>query len=602
MSEQEHTLKPRDNFWFTINWKLVNREVVRLRKRIFVAFRNEEFRKMRSLQKLLVFSRSNILYSIRKITYINKGSNTPGIDEIKYRTPQERSDLYYDLKSTDFKTYKSIPVKRIYVPKPDGKLRPLGIPTIKDRVIQQCVKNVLEPEWEAQFETSSYGFRPSRAVNDAVNRLFVSLNKENCRTWIVDADIKGCFDNIDHNYIMKQIQFFPYRHLIYEWLKGGILDEGVFYDSEFGTPQGSVISPLLCNITLHGLEKEIGVEITSQGYVKTGGRSIVRYADDLIILTYTKSDARNALEKLSEALKKRGLEVANNKTRITHICDGFDFLGFNFQIVPRDGYTRKNVICKDADEQYIYEFSKTLILIKPSEKSVKKFKTKIKECFTRNIGKPAYTLIEELNPIIRGWANSKNAWMSNRTFHNLDNYLWQLCVRWCKRNHPNKSWHWIKDKYFKTKNTPGFNNKWVFHSIKSDKKLNLDYELLQLKWFKKEEHIMIRNEASPLNPEYDEYFRNLNRMRCNKRNVSMLTTFDSQIASKQEYICPVCGDSLFNGEIIHKHHIISRKDGGKDNKSNLIFLHLPCHHTVHYGTDKTNWTNEFLRIKGTKGS
>ena len=443
--------------WHDIDWKKGNGLVVKLRRRMSLASKQGKSKRLRKLQRLIVGSKSNILYSIRKVTS-NSGKDTPGIDYITYSTPKEKLEVFKELCSFDFKGYQSIPTKRIYVPKPDGRLRPIGIPTVKDRILQQIVKNALEPEWESKFESCSYGFRPSRGVNDAVNRIFVSINKPNCRPWVLDLDIKGCFDNISHGYLLDKLDHFPYIHMVEEWLRAGILHDGIFYDTNFGTPQGSIISPFLCNIALDGIEKEIGVKVSSKGYNKQGSRSLIRYADDMIILCYSKQDVIKAKNEIIIILDRRGLKVSELKTRELHICEGFDFVGFSFRIEPKDGFLREDVIYQ-AGEDFRYLYDKTLCLLRPSGKSIRNIRAKLKEVFTAGRGTKASSLIMKLNPIIRGWANSKINWHSNRTFHDLDHYVFTLCVRWMKRRHPNKGWKWLIATYFKHKNDPPFNNK-----------------------------------------------------------------------------------------------------------------------------------------------
>jgi RNA-directed DNA polymerase len=433
---------------------------------------------------------------------------------------------------------------------------------------------------------------------DAVNRIYVSLNKEGSRRWILDADISGCFDNISHTYLMNQLAYFPYKEIIFKWLKAGIVYESVFFDTEFGTPQGSIISPLLCNIALHGMEEELGVVINKQGNVTTGSRSMVRYADDFVVLCYSKEDAYKAKCELEELLGKRGLTVSEAKTRVRHAVEGFDFLGFTIRITPKDGYLIDKVIQRKGDD-FTYEYDKTLLLIKPSLKSINNFKNKVRELTMKGSGSNAETLINRLNPIIRGWAQSKIYWHCNRTFHDLDHFLFNRIVRFIRRSHPNKSWKWLREKYFKHKQDEVFNNKWVFHTkIPGDKPGEIrDLELLQLKWFKPLIHIMVRNLANPMDPSFSSYFNDLTSKRLLAKGVSLLNKSDQKLVNTQGFRCPVCDESLFNGEKIHKHHIIPRVEGGKDLYSNLIILHLTCHYLVHHNSRKEEWRDKFLYIK-----
>lgn len=452
--------------WHDVDWHMVNSNVTKLRYRIFTSCKNKDFRKVKKLQKLLLKSNSNLLQSIRRVTQINSGKVTPGIDNDIRLTPADRLALFLDLEMKTEGLYGWEPkaVKRTYIPKPDGRQRPLGIPTIKDRVWQNVVKNALEPEWEQQFENSSYGFRPSRSYNDALNRVYVALAKKT-RLWVVDADISRCFDNIDHDYLIRKLIHFPGRSIIEKWLKAGIFYDGVWSESG-GTPQGGIISPLLCNIALHGMESEIGGKLSPDGYVK-GPRLLVRYADDFVVLCTTHEEAQASLEDVKRSLAKRGLEIAANKTKVTHLVDGFDFLGFNVKLYVRweVDYNKLFKVERTVDGVNFYkrfDVNRTLLLIKPSLKSIKNCQSKIKSVFTSSKQTNVGNLIDRLNPILRGWALSKNCWHSNRTFHAMDSYVYNLCWRWIHRIHPNKNNRWLKKRYFNHLQKYGINNRWVF--------------------------------------------------------------------------------------------------------------------------------------------
>lgn len=469
--------------WHDVDWKLVNKGVTNLRYRIFISCKNKNFKKAKRLQKLMLKSNSNLLQSIRKVTQLNQGKHTPGMDDLIISTPKERLKLFYEMKSEGIYSWQPKPVVRVYIPKPDGRTRPLGIPTIKDRIWQNVVRNALEPEWECKFEDSSYGFRPSRSFNDALNRIYVATNKKT-RMWIVDADIKSCFDEIAHDPLLEKLKHFPACELIKKWLKAGILTNGIWQES-LGTPQGGVISPLLCNIALHGMETDLKIKRSSQGFV-VGPRNFIRYADDFVILCTSYEEAKLALADVQSSLAKRGLVVAPNKTRIVHLVDGFDFLGFTIKLHVLDNMNPKNFFVKESTIEgtncYLpFDTSKTLLLIKPSKKSIDNFKKSVKEVFTKYKQARTSLLIKELNPILRGWALSKNSWHSNRTFHKLDHYIFNLCWRWMHRVHPNKSNWWLKQRYYKHLQKYGIDNKWVF----TDPQTGIF--LYQLKWTRNSE-------------------------------------------------------------------------------------------------------------------
>lgn len=367
--------------WSEINWSLVNKEVKKLRRRIFQAKKERDFRKLRSLQRLMLKSASNILYSIRVISS-NDGKNTWGIDGFIIKNPRDKLRLFYKIPDNKYFGQDPKPTRRIYIKEPN-KLRPIGIPTIYDRIIQTMVKNSLEPEWESIFEKGSYGFRPGRTVDDAVMRIWLSLNQANSRKWIIDTDISKCFDSIAHNYILEKIHGFPALDLMRKWLKVGIITDEVWLDSgNEGTPQGSAISPLLCNIAIHGLETELGVEYDRRGYVNRGCRSVIRYADDLIVICYTRDDANRALEDLRVVLKPRGLDISENKTKVVHITEGFDFLGYTFKLKPKKYRQLSNCVSADPDYSRIKQNLMGLY-VNPSSKSIKKVKIKLKETFMK---------------------------------------------------------------------------------------------------------------------------------------------------------------------------------------------------------------------------
>lgn len=582
--------------WNDINWKIVNKSVKRLRSRIFTSVKNGDNKLTKQLQRLLVKSDSNILFSIRKVTLANTGGKTVGVDNLKYINPSQRMELFYEIKSIDYSSYEPLPVRRKYVPKPNSdKLRPLGIPTIKDRVIQQVILNALEPQWEFHFEAVSYGFRPKRQVNDCINRIFLALSKENSRSWIVDADISLCFDKIEHKYLLDKIKGFPFHSLIEKWLTCGVMENGVKAESSEGTPQGGVISPLLSNIALHGLESELGVHfhVVEKGYIKAGSRLYLRFADDIIIITYSRNDAELAKQDLELALKKRGLTLNQGKTAIRHITSGFDFLGFTIRILPQDIYKDDPLAITYIDEDTIhYDHSKTLLIIKPSKKGLQKLKSKVKEIFRISLGKPVSFFINKLNPVIRGFCISKQAWHCNRTFHILNNYFYNITRTWAHRRHTKKGVKWIISKYYFHYKKFGFNNRWVF----SDPK-NRNCMLLQPGWFKPQRHILIQNMARPDDKSYLEYFENLEQQRFEQKNISFYSKLNMLLATQQKLKCLVCESSLFDIERLHRHHIIEKSLGGPNTSTNLVLLHEACHYRITYGSDETLWREKFTNFK-----
>jgi len=537
------TDRPTD--WNSVNWRKANRHVRNLRQRIFRASQTGDWNKVRSLQKLMLRSYSNTLTSVRRVTQINQGRSTPGVDKLTVKTPEGRGRLVDHLMT--FQPWQAKPVKRVYIPKANNKLRPLGIPTVIDRCLQARVKNALEPRWEAQFEASSYGFRPGRGCHDAISKIYLLTCPHKTKKWVVDADIKGAFDNIDHEFLLKTIGLVPGRELIKQWLKAGYMDKNVFHDTERGTPQGGVISPLLANIALHGMEEALGVKHNNKGEIRSK-RAVVRYADDFVVLCESREDAEKAIEDLKEWLGERGLKLSEEKTRIVHLTEGFDFLGYNVRHY-KDHRTRTG-----------YK-----LLIKPSKDAVQRIRDKLRREWLQHKGKPVAVIIKNLTPIIRGWANYHRVVVASRTFQLLDNWMYWREVRYVNFNHSNKPKKWKRNRYWGRLNK-NRNDNWAF----GDKRTG-SY-LLKFIWIKVERHVMVKGRSSPDDPSLRNYWKERE-----KTKVKNLSPSRRKLAENQDGICNICGESLINGEEIQKDHITPRDQGGEDNDDNAQLLHLYCH-------------------------
>lgn len=538
--------------WNNVNWRHCNRIVRNLRLRIFKATQDGNLRKIRSLQRLMMRSYSNILLSVRRVTQNNRGKNTAGVDKLVIKTPEARGILVDAL--LKFIPWKPLPAKRVYIPKPNGKKRPLSIPSIIDRCLQAIVKNALEPTWESKFEGTSYGFRVGRSTHDAIERIFTIAHSNNKKKWVLDADIEGCFDNISHEPLMSTIGNFPARKLIHQWLKAGYMDNGGFYNTEAGVPQGGIISPLLANIALHGMESALGVKYKKRGEIFSN-RVIVRYADDLVVFCESKEDTEKAKLVLNEWLDKKGLKLSEEKTKIVHLSEGFDFLGFNIR-------------------HYAVSDTKTgwKLLIKPSKKSVQNIRDKLRQEWLKTIGHSANAVREKLNPIIRGQANYFRIGVSSETFTKLDKWMFHREYRYAQRTHPTKNWNWCQNKYWGRLNLERQDN-WVFGDKQTGK------YLLKFSWFKIDRHILVKGKSSPDDPSLKDYWKKRELAKAKDHAPSI-----QKMAQKQSCVCPICGNSLFNGEEIHKHHKIPKIDGGKDTYSNLQLVHLLCHQQIHLGT------------------
>lgn len=539
--------------WHSIDWKKANRIVRNLRQRIFRATQEHNFKKVRSLQKLMLRSLSNRQVAVRRVTQINQGKHTPGIDKVVVKTPAARANLVDDL--VDYQLWKAKPVRRVYIPKANGKSRPLGIPVIRDRAIQAMVKNALEPAWEARFEKSSYGFRPGRGCHDAIEKIFgiVRPKASQNKKWVLDADIKGAFDNISIEFLLETIGNVPGIELIKQWLKAGYIEKDVFHQTEAGTPQGGVISPLLANIALHGMEEALGVKYGRGGSLRSK-RAVVKYADDFCVFCESQEDAEEAKEILGDWLKTRGLSLSPEKTQIVHVTQGFNFLGFNIRH---------------------YRSTKTKtgwkLLTKPSKQSVQKHRQRLRQEWQALVGRSLKEVIVKLNPIIRGWANYFRTGVARKVFEELDYWMYYREVRYVKRAHSAKPKYWWKAKYFGKLNLER-NDKWVFGDKQSG------HHLIKHSWFPIERHILVKGAASPDDPRLRQYW--LKRSAVKAKD---LTPSKQKLSQRQKGRCLVCGESLFNDELLEVHHKLPKGKGGASNYSNLELIHLNCHQQLTYG-------------------
>jgi RNA-directed DNA polymerase len=407
--------------WHSINWAQCHRTVRRLQTRIVKATQEGRHGKVKALQWLLTHSFSGKALAVKRVTE-NRGKNTPGVGQETWSTPNAKSQAILSLKRCG---YKPLPLRRVYIPKSNGKMRPLGIPAMKDRAMQALYLLTLEPVAETKADKNSYGFRSERPTADAIEQCFCALGKKTSSQWILEGDIKGCFDNISHCWLLKNIP--TDKVILQKWLKAGYIDKRTLFATDAGTPQGGVVSPTVMNMTLDGLEAMLRKRYPQKKAIKI---NFIRYADDFIITGSSKELLENEVKPMVEqSLSTRGLELSQEKTRITHIDEGFDFLGQNIR-----KYNGK-------------------LLIKPSKKNVKAFLDKVRAIVKENKSAKQVSLINLLNPVIRGWANYHRHVVASRTFHTVDNKIWRLLWQWAKRRHPKKGKGWIKDKYFKKMNT-----------------------------------------------------------------------------------------------------------------------------------------------------
>jgi RNA-directed DNA polymerase len=505
--------------WYAIDWRAVEREVQRLRQRIFKASQEGDLTKVRSLQKLMLRSRSNTLLSVRQVTQRNAGRKTAGIDGEVALTPEARADVAVRVHH-GMQTWQPRAVKRVYIPKAGNKkkLRPLGIPVVLDRCHQARVRNALEPEWEARFEPKSYGFRPGRSCQDAISAIYTSCNGPMAkRLWVLDADLAAAFDKINHDHLLSVIGSFPARNMIRDWLKAGVFEPGKgFAPTEEGTPQGGVISPLLMNVALHGLEEAAGVRHQTAGVragdVRRGSPILVRYADDMVALCHSQEQAEQVKAQLAEWLAPRGLAFNEDKTKIAHLeTGGFDFLGFSVR-----RYNRK-------------------LLIKPSKAALGRLRKRLATEMRILRGSNVMAVLAKLTPIIRGWSAYYRGVVSSKLFSSLDHYLWQLLYKWATWSHANKPKSWIVGRYF-GKFNKFRNDNWVFGR-------DSDTYLVKFSWTNIVRHVMVKGTASPDDPALTGYWAERR-----KRIKPPLDNYTLRLLTKQGARCPLCGDHLLTAD------------------------------------------------------
>jgi RNA-directed DNA polymerase len=558
--QQEIGAKEHVEEWSCHDWKLIKKRVKNLRQRIFRATQKGEWNRVRSLMKLMLRSQANLLLSIKRVTQINAGKRTAGIDNHKVLTNPQRTKLFQEMQEKT--PWKSKPVKRVYIPKSNGKKRPLGIPVIKDRVLQSVVKNALEPNWEARFEATSYGFRPGRSTHDAISYSHHRLRKGR-DNWVLDADIKGAFDNISHEYLIETIGEIPGRELIKQWLKAGYLEDDFFHETKSGTPQGGIISPLLANIALHGLGELLATyqkekvsyptpkakrqRVAIKKYPKFG---YCRYADDFIVTAENEEGLTEILPIIKEWLSKRGLQINEEKTKIVNTKEGFNFLGF-----------------------HIHKFHDSCYTLPQKEKTLA-FIQRIRNWLKGHKSIPVEEVLNYLNPVLKGWGNYYRYGASKNVFGYIDSQIWKSFWLWAKRRHPTKGKKWIARKYF------DIEREWRLKAVCKNRRGELQTKTItRLSDISITRHVMVTGANSPDDPSLTKYWEERQTAfgKITLAKGSRLYT----VASNQRWKCPVCNENLFNGEEIHQHHIQQVKDGGFEYENNLILQHKSCHHDHH---------------------
>lgn len=530
--------------WKTIQWDNHRKIVKKLQLRIAKATQLRKFRKVKTLQWILTHSFSAKLIAVRNVMQ-NKGSKTPGVDGIIIKTPEEKLALATNMKR---RGYQPSPLRRIYIPKAGNtkKLRPISMPTIADKCYQALHTLALVPVSEVTADLNSYGFRPQRCCADAIEQSFNLLAKSTSPQWILEGDIKGCFDHISHEWMHNNIC--TDKVVMNKWLKAGFIETGKLFPTTEGTPQGGIVSPVVCNMTLDGIARML-----KENFNKYKGIHLVRYADDFIVTGHSKEILEKEIKPAITAfLKERGLELSQEKTKVTHITEGFDFLGQNVRKYPSQG--------------------KLKLLIKPSRKNIHSFLEGIRKVLRKARSTTQAGLIRLLNPKIIGWANFHRSVVSKEVFTKMDKKIWQLVFKWANRRHPNKTARWVHQKYYKR--IKEVNHRFSCLEIQKDG-TSIVHTLHLMAYMTIRRHTKILQTAHPYDDGYDEYFekRRSEKWKNNNRRLYV----QRHIISFHESKCPCCNEEL---KIGHNWCVsLKRKasKGGEYKLDNIDVIHKRCY-------------------------
>lgn len=538
------------NDWQVIDWRRVEQHVRTMQMRIAKATQESDWRRVKALQRSLTRSFAARALAVRRVTE-NQGKRTAGVDRELWGTPTCKWEAVSAIKQQ--RGYRPMPLRRVFIPKANGKERPLGIPTMKDRAMQALHLLSLEPVVESQSDPNSYGFRRNRSTADAMSQLFVCLSQKAAAPWVLEADIEGCFDHINHEWLVSQVRMD--RVILNKWLKAGVVYKGQLASTEAGTPQGGIISPTLANVALNGLENGLQAHIRAtvvSSKVQKLKVNVVRYADDFVITGASQDLLVTVVRPWVEAfLAERGLRLSPAKTRVTHIDEGFDFLGWNFR-----------------------KYSGVL-LIKPSKKNVQAFYGKVKGIVKGHAMVKQAELIKLLNPVLRGWAQYHHPVVAKETFSRIDTLMWWRLTRWARRRHPKKSPRWVAEKYW-----PAVEGRAEF----ATRVRPVDGEPQWMRLYRLADTEIVRHRKvmggyNPFDPQWEAYGEDLRAKRLLK-SMAYRKQWATLFLSQQGK-CVRCGGPIDEEAGWHDHHLIPRVAGGSDSLSNRVLLHPVCHVQLH---------------------